>query len=304
MFKRVSMGVKLGGITPRLTKLSAIGLCCFYAMTTPFNDFGISIALAVLVIAYLLTAVMGYWIISRRREEIRLRSELIMMNDKTERARDQARADFELRQRLLSYIGHDLRQPISAARFVLHEMSAQEVQPVTQKMISDTEECIRSAGRMIDDIVQITHYNSPDIEVLPEDIHLDTILKQTVRENTAGMKTSGTALRYVPSTVALNIDPELLTRILRNLINNANKHARAKKILLGVRHREEGIEIWVVDNGCGLSVSRSTGDTAGLGIGLEISSQLAQACGATLDLVSTPNKGTCCRLKIPNTHLI
>lgn len=287
-----------------VTKLCVIGLCCLYAMTTPFHQFGISIALATLVIAYLLIAAMGFWIITRRHEEIRLRSELSRMSAEAEQARDEAEADFELRQRLLSYIGHDLRQPISAARFVLHKISTLEQQPETQTLVGDAQECIQSAGRMIEDIVQITHYNSPNIEVLPEHIQVDSILKQTVREYAAGTNPSGTLLRYVPSSVSLNIDPELLSRILRNLIGNAFKHAKAKYVVLGLRRRADGIEIWVVDNGRGLSASQSTRETTGLGIGLKISRQLAHACGAKLDLVSTPNKGTCCRLKIPSIHVI
>lgn len=287
-----------------LIKLGVMGLCCLYAMTTPFNQIGVSIALAALVIAYLSIAAMGYWIVTRRREEIRLRAELTRMNFETEKAQVQAKADFDLRQRLLSYIGHDLRQPISAARFVLHNLSAQHQAPEAKGLVNDAQECIQSAGRMIEDIVQITHYNSPDIEVLPEPVSLTTVLTQCGREYAAASNPSGAQLRCVQSSIRVNIDPEILTRILRNLLRNARMHANANYVLLGVRRRAAGVEIWVVDDGRGIESSNAAGESTGLGIGLEISSQLAKACGATLEIVSAKNKGTNCRLKIPKTLIL
>lgn len=287
-----------------VTKLGVMGLCCVYAMTTPFDQLGVSIALAALVIAYLCIAAMGYWIITRRREEIRLRAELTRMNLATEKAQAQTKADFELRQRLISYIGHDLRQPISAARFVLHKLSAQEQAPEAQALVNDAQECIQSAGRMIEDIVQITHYNSPDIEVLPEPVELNTVFNQCVREYAADSNAGGAQLRYVPCSIRLNIDPEILTRILRNLLRNARLHANAEHVLLGVRRRLRGIEIWVTDNGCGIDGSATASESQGLGIGLEITRQLATASGATLKIVSEQSKGTSCRLLIPRTLLL
>jgi len=285
-------------------KFGVIALCVLYALTTPFTQLGASIAIAALVIAYLLIAAMGYWIVTRRREDIHMRSELTRLNRETAKARDKANADFALRQRLLSYIGHDLRQPISAARFILHNASGQTDAAHTRNLVKEAEECIHSAGRMIEDLVQITHYNSSDIEVIPEQIFVDAVLLQAVRSYNASTTLSDVSLRYVPCSLRLNIDPELLSRIVNNLLRNARKHSGAKAALLGVRRRATGAEIWVVDNGRGLSSARENQDTKGLGIGLEISKQLAQACGANLELVSIPGRGTCCRLKIPKVLVI
>jgi signal transduction histidine kinase len=300
-----------------LIKFGVVLLCCLYAMTTPLNRFGTAVALAALLIALLLMISIGYWIIRRRREEVRLRYELTRLNElaadqnkRLNQALAQSEADFDLRQRLLSYIGHDLRQPISAAGYILREMSQKQSTVKRQSLVDDMQECVQSAGRMIEDIVQITHYDNPEIEAFAESVNVDQILKQVESEYAKSALNSGAYLRRVKTSVQIDFDPVLLTRILRNLVRNAIKHADAKDVLIGVRHRESQCEIWVVDNGKGLEATaqisspQRAGERTGLGLGLKISEQLATACGANLIIESAKGKGTCCRLQIPCTLIL
>lgn len=278
----------------------------------PLPFFSISIVCVMIILT------IGYWVIKRKREAIRLRSELVSLNqlaDERNLKLDQALADakvaqenaaesFTLRQNLLSYIGHDLRQPVNAADFILRELSEKYSQADEAILIQNLNACVKSMKRMIEDLLQLTHYNNENIKVIKDTLDLSVILKQIVQEYTEPACDVGIRIRYVPTSLRIISDGLLVTRIIRNLIQNAIKHAQASAIVLGVRHKRDFIEIWVVDNGQGLkgstakSLLKTSTDPSNMGLGLIISRQLATACGAELRLVSNPEHGTCARLRI------
>ncbi|MDA8708815.1 HAMP domain-containing histidine kinase, partial [Hellea sp.] len=159
--------------------------------------------------------------------------------------------------------------------------------------------------RMIEDILQLTHYNNSDIEVIEETLDLNVIFQQLIQEYSERAEEAKVTFRHVPTRVRVQTDGVLVTRIIRNLIQNAVKHAYADKLLLGLRRRSDHVEIWVVDDGRGLGPAapkappKSSASPSNLGLGLIISKQLAAACDTQLILVSNKGRGTCGRLRIP-----
>lgn len=120
-------------------------------------------------------------------------------------------------------------------------------------------------------------------------------------------------LRHVASRRAVDSDPLQLTRILRNFVQNALAHARARRILLGVRLAGGDLRLCVVDDGCGIAdedqeslftefargrlAARQA--TAGLGLGLPIARLLAQALGHEIGFDTRAGRGTCFWVRVP-----
>jgi len=303
-----------------LSKLAVVVACSSFLINRSTVDVSHSEALASLIVAFLIMVAIGYWIILRRRQELYLQVQLQRMKtaadaqnielekvlDEKEISSKKYRNESQLRQKLITHIGHDLRQPISAAMYMLMEMRKKQSGDRQDVLINDTHECIQSAGRMIENIVQFSHFDDLAITVRPEAINLNEIVQSLYREYSSATAAVLCEMRCVETSVVINSDPELLKRILRNLVVNVINHSDATKLLLGVRRRASGVEVWVLDNGCGLQVEQDepglpvqTKKTQGLGLGMKISTQLAQACGGQLDIYSRQGEGTLCKLAIP-----
>jgi len=85
------------------------------------------------------------------------------------------------------------------------------------------------------------------------------------------------------STVALH-----LYRIAREAVINANKHARAREIIVRMRRSTKGIELSVIDDGVGIPANSS----AGSGMGFHIMQYRARSIGAGLEIKPVKPHGT------------
>ena len=76
-------------------------------------------------------------------------------------------------------------------------------------------------------------------------------------------------------------------RLVREAIMNANKHARAKQIVLEVRRNKNDLVFSVADDGVGIT---RNGDSSGLGF--EIMKYRANAIGGRLEIKTKKQRGT------------
>jgi signal transduction histidine kinase len=107
--------------------------------------------------------------------------------------------------------------------------------------------------------------------------------------------------------LAARIDPDDLTEVLGNLVENAARHARTR-VVIAARAGTEGVAITVRDDGPGVPRTRHADirqrgarlDTSGsgAGLGLAIVDDIAEAWGGSLALDTTPD-GFCARLSVP-----
>jgi PAS domain S-box-containing protein len=86
-----------------------------------------------------------------------------------------------------------------------------------------------------------------------------------------------------------------LYRIIREALINANKHARASKIVLEVRRDSDELICSVRDNGIGLNAKKNSGR----GLGFEIMNYRARSIGARLQVESPRNGGTLLSVHLP-----
>jgi two-component system sensor kinase FixL len=86
-----------------------------------------------------------------------------------------------------------------------------------------------------------------------------------------------------------------LYRIAHEAVINANKHARAREIVVRMRTTPEQIELSVTDDGIGLP-AKSKG---GAGMGFHIMDYRARTIGARLEIKSVKPHGTCVGCYLP-----
>jgi len=109
------------------------------------------------------------------------------------------------------------------------------------------------------------------------------------------------------------VQPNLLRRAVRNLVDNAVKYAGSAEV--SVRTTPRGIAVEVADRGPGIPASElgnvlepfvrletsRNRETGGSGLGLALARAAAQAHGGTLELENRPGGGLCARIRLENS---
>jgi signal transduction histidine kinase len=104
--------------------------------------------------------------------------------------------------------------------------------------------------------------------------------------------------RHWPVPCRLEADEEIsvqdstvashLYRIAREAVINANKYARAREIIVRMKHSAKGIELSVIDDGVGLPGNYP----AGSGMGFHIMQYRARSIGGRLEIKPIKPHGT------------
>jgi signal transduction histidine kinase len=95
-------------------------------------------------------------------------------------------------------------------------------------------------------------------------------------------------------------------RVFQNVFKNALE-AGAKQITVAIQRNGDRIELTVTDNGAGMDAEHArkalkggfSNKVNGTGLGLSICRHLLGTHGATMELQSTPGKGTTVRMDFP-----
>ncbi|MDH5750138.1 MAG: ATP-binding protein, partial [Rhodospirillales bacterium] len=126
-------------------------------------------------------------------------------------------------------------------------------------------------------------------------------------------KAKGLELRCVSTDRALETDPILLERILRNYLENAIHYTARGKVLIGCRLRGDFVDIQVFDTGIGIKpelqakifdefyqIGNPERDrTQGLGLGLSIVRRISGLLGLDVGVRSEPGRGSVFFVSVP-----
>ena len=98
-----------------------------------------------------------------------------------------------------------------------------------------------------------------------------------------------------PVTIADPQTAKHLYRIAQEAVNNALKHARARRIEIHLTHAPGALHLQIRDDGRGLPKRRK----ARPGMGLEVMRHRAQVIGASLEIASSPGRGVTVTCNLP-----
>jgi two-component system, NarL family, nitrate/nitrite sensor histidine kinase NarX len=134
-----------------------------------------------------------------------------------------------------------------------------------------------------------------NLRVTPRE-KIEDWLSQTVKdfEESTGINCQ---LVIQPGTIDLPFEIQAqLIRVVQESLSNIRKHARAKHVLVSVRHWKEDVILEVTDDGEGFSPE----DVPGISqYGLRGMRERAELIGADFQIVSSPDQGTSVRLRLP-----
>jgi signal transduction histidine kinase len=162
------------------------------------------------------------------------------------------------KERLMSFLVHDLKNPVNAiqlhAELVLRDPAGSERSRRAAGKIHDDG---RALLRMITTLLDIAKADEGRLAPARRDVALEPLFAEVIGELAPTADVRGVSLGRVVEASTTNADPELLRRVLENLVENAIRHApEGSEVKLSARVAEGGIELRVRDSGLGIAAEQ------------------------------------------------
>ncbi|MEE9303021.1 MAG: HAMP domain-containing sensor histidine kinase, partial [Thiotrichaceae bacterium] len=199
----------------------------------------------------------------------------------------------------LAVASHDLRQPLHAHGLFLGELRERvPIDTLVSRIIDKLDSSLLVISELFDSLLDISRLEAGVVEPNIQSFFIDDFMEPVVEQYRVKAEASGLVLRTVLPHCVISTDKILLSRILRNLLENAVRNTPQGKILVGCRRRYNSLLIQVWDTGCGIKedeldnifkdyyqVKRQNNQqTRGLGLGLAVVSQLCGLLGHTISV--------------------
>ncbi|MBS3803454.1 MAG: PAS-domain containing protein [Oleiphilaceae bacterium] len=220
--------------------------------------------------------------------------------------------------KFLAAVSHDLLQPLNAARLFTSSL-------LEHSFGSRAESLVRSVSTSLDDVENLlgtlVDISKLDAGVITPDItafDLRDLINNIAREFREMAAAKGLELLFVPSSVVVLSDSQLLARILRNFLTNAIRYTDQGRILFGCRRRGDAIVLQVWDTGPGIPSDKLTEifqefkrirpagaqPDKGLGLGLAIVDKIARMLGHPITVDSVEGRGSVFGVEVPQGRLL
>ena len=250
--------------------------------------------------------------ISQQKEEIQAQAEEL------EFQRDELYRSNKTKEKLLSVVAHDLKNPIHAL-IGFSELLVDKEAGLSEEEKLQYAEYIHDSSlqilNLLENLLKWAQSQSSSIKYQPELFDINELLDVNVKLFNESAKKKQISIVYQGNAKSkVYGDKNMLNTVIRNLINNAIKFtAPGGKILASSTDKEDFVEVQIVDTGVGMSdevidkilnseefhSSAGTQNEQGTGLGLAICKEFLNLHKSKLQIQSRPGKGSTFYFKIP-----
>jgi two-component system phosphate regulon sensor histidine kinase PhoR len=181
---------------------------------------------------------------------------------------------------------------------------------INKKYLKKTEKSINRMISIVEDLEAITKLESGELELNYENFDLIDLIKDVFEAHELRAKEKGTSLTFASKydkSVKVYADKERVYQLVNNLIINSVNYGRENgKTTVSFMDMGDNILVEVTDDGLGIKESdipriferfyrvdkSRSRDQGGTGLGLAIVKHIIEAHGQTINVRSTPGKGT------------
>lgn len=208
----------------------------------------------------------------------------------------------ELKDRMLTIFSHDLKNSTLSQKIALHQV--QDNLDILSKddlktIVSATTIAADTQVLLLENLLQWTRMLINKLSFTPIIFLLDECVKNNVKlfDNIL-IQRNIHVVTNIPEGAMANSDRNMISTILRNLINNAIKFSEdSQNIDIDITDKGDKWLVSVADHGCGMDEKTVKGILEGdkettSGLGLMICRNLTSLCGETLSIESTIGKGS------------
>jgi signal transduction histidine kinase len=249
----------------------------------------------------------------KQKQEVR---QTVGQRDATVRELNAVRQELEraleMRDQFMSMVAHELRTPLNTLyleaqmrKLQLERGNMAHFAPEQlERMVARDMRQIHAMVRLIDDMLDVSRIRAGKLSIRPAAVDLEALLQRIVGDLSQQAADMHTELRLtIVQPVAGCWDEFRVEQVIINLITNALRYGDGKPVDVRLHADSQNARIEVIDQGLGIPeevlpkifepYERGKMDKvpAGLGLGLFISRQLAEAHGGTLTARSKPGEG-------------
>ncbi len=228
-------------------------------------------------------------------------------------ARDEAERANEAKTRFFTAVGHDLLQPLHAARLTVSALGESNEISENRKLADQIDHALSSVEDLLRTMLDITKIETGVTQPAPRPLSLSDLFESLDVDFTPIVAEKGLTLTINPNGFDVISDPPMLRRILQNLLSNAARFTDAGHVSLHAERHGEEVRIKVTDTGHGIqehdrdrifeefqsgSNERPARD-GGFGLGLFIVKRMAHALNHLVTLESKPGIGSTFIVHVP-----
>ncbi|QFT33421.1 PAS domain-containing hybrid sensor histidine kinase/response regulator [Roseibium porphyridii] len=216
--------------------------------------------------------------------------------------------------RFLAAAGHDILQPLNAARLYASVLVDKLKDGEDGSLVRNVETALESVEDIIGAVLDISRLDTGALKPEPTVFRLDEILRGLALDFQPVAEEKGLELRIVPTSLSVRTDRRLLRRLLQNLVSNALKYTQKGRVLVGCRRRGKHILVEIHDTGMGIPKSKQKAIfqefhrlddgmrvAKGLGLGLSIVERISHVLKHPVELRSEAYKGSCFSVELPRS---
>lgn len=229
-----------------------------------------------------------------------------------EEARNNAEQANTNKTKFLAATGHDILQPLNAARLYCSTGMDQSTTEAHSQTLRKIDSALDAVEDIITTVLDISRLDTDRIKTQPRDISLDILLSRIIDDSQALAKERGIELRYVATSLWVRCDQSLLRRLVQNLVTNALNYTETGKVLVGVRRKgAKNLMLIVADTGIGISLKdqkniftefarlhKSPSKVSGLGLGLSIVQRASKLINGIVTVRSIEGRGSQFQLQL------
>lgn len=231
-----------------------------------------------------------------------------------ERIRQEADQAAKVKSEFVANVTHELRTPVNGILGNVRELMDRPLDEATSKSLRLVERCCDDMNKIINSILDFSKLEAGKFVLEPRKFHfrnmMDYVKANHINKITEkGLNFFMTVSPQIPEYI---VGDELrIVQILNNLISNAQKFTSIGKIsveAVKTAQVNNQIELFFIVSDTGIGIDKSDMDKlfqsfsqvdasisrkyGGTGLGLNISKQLAELMGGTIEVESEKNQGS------------
>lgn len=231
-------------------------------------------------------------------------------------SKQQAEQENHRKTRLITVASHDLRQPLNVISLILENLTADGLPGEQQSLVSRLKSSVTHFNNLLASVLDISRIQEGMISPEPTRLCTWQVIRQVSETFSEQVQRPGAQLViHKPATGSgVFADPQLLHRVLQNLVTNALEHSDATRIDLRAHQDNGKLCFEVQDDGRGIDDgsleqiftpffrnSQRQRSCPGLGLGLAIVHELTGMMEGHCNVSSSPGQGACFRVFLPAT---
>lgn len=240
-------------------------------------------------------------------KEIDLRHQNLLLAKSYLKEKENAEEANRQKSQFLAAASHDLRQPLQSlclySSILENDLKENSCSPLLDKMNTSIE----ALNSLFTALLDVSRLDAGDVQTKICSVELYSMLARGIEGFKEQARLKGVNISLLKSSLYVETDEVLLQRCISNLLSNALNHANSTKILVAAKRRGTEVEVFIVDNGCGIPHSEHTNifrefyqlnnpernRQKGLGLGLSIVKRTLNLLEHNIEIKSTTGKGSC-----------